>query len=201
MKGKIVNAYKLDVLKELANIGMGHAVTSLAQMLDGEKICMDVPTATLAPLQDIPELLGGAELPVAGVFIASSGDVQLKILFVLPLESALNLTSILLPDAQGNFDALELSALLEVGNILTSAYLTALSLMTGLKLLPSPPTIAVDMSAAIISTVMAEAHVLDDELVLLQTTLSSRKKRITGHILMLPDYGALKTIFTLLGIR
>jgi chemotaxis protein CheY-P-specific phosphatase CheC len=46
LKGKIVNAYKLDVLKELANIGMGHAVTSLAQMLDGEKICMDVPTAS-----------------------------------------------------------------------------------------------------------------------------------------------------------
>ena len=88
-------------------------------------------------LQDIPELLG-LRASVA-VFSLLFSDVQLKILFVLPLESALNLTSILLPDAQGNFDALELSALLEVGNILTSAYLTALSLMTGLKLcLPLP---------------------------------------------------------------
>ncbi len=201
MEEEIVNAYKLDVLKELANIGTGNAVTSLAQMLNEEKITMDVPNATLVPLQDVPEFLGGAELPVAGVFIASAGDIQLTILFVIPLESALNLISILLPAAQGNLDALELSALLEVGNILTSSYLTALSLMTGLKLLPSPPAIAVDMSGAIISTVMAEARVLDDELVLLQTTLGSQKKRITGHILIIPDRGALKTIFTLLGIR
>lgn len=196
----MMNAYKLDVLKELANIGMGHAVTSLAQMLGEEKISMDVPIATLVPLQDVPDLLGGAELPVAGVFIASAGDIQLKILFVLPLESARNLTSLLVPAAQGDFDALKLSALLEVGNILTSSYLTALSLMTGLKLLPSPPTIAVDMSAAIISTVMAEADLSDDELVLLQTTLRSPKERIRGQILMLPDQGALDTIFSLLGI-
>lgn len=201
MEEKIVNAYKLDVLKELANIGTGNALSSLAQLLNEEKITMDVPNATLVPLQDVPEFLGGAELPVAGVYIASAGDIQLTILFVIPLESALNLISILLPTAQRNLDALELSALLEVGNILTSSYLTALSLMTDLLLLPSPPAIAVDMSGAIISTVMAEARVLDDELVLLQTTLNSRQKRITGHILIIPDRGALNTIFTLLGIR
>lgn len=189
------------MLKELANIGMGHAVTALAQMLGEEKIFMDVPVATLAPLQDVPELLGGAELPVAGVFIAADGDIQLKILFVLPLDSALNLTALLLPGGWEDAEELKLSALLEVGNILTSSYLTALSLMTGLILLPSPPAIAMDMSAAIISTVMAAAHIQDDELVLMQTTLSSQEKRITGQILMLPDRGALNKIFSLLGIR
>lgn len=198
---KIVDSYKLDVLKELANIGMGHAVTALAQMLGEETIFMDVPVATLVSLQDVPELMGGAELPVAGVFIASAGDIQLKILFVLPLESALNLTSLLLPAGQKDSEDLKLSALLEVGNILTSSYLTALSLMTGLKLLPSPPAIALDMSAAIISTVMAEARIQDDETVLMQTALNLQEKRITGQILMFPDRGALSKIFSLLGIR
>ncbi|NMB35654.1 MAG: CheY-P-specific phosphatase CheC [Firmicutes bacterium] len=196
-----VNSFKLDVLKELANIGTGNAVTSLAKLLDGEKITMEVPDAKLVPLQDIPESLGGAELPVAGVFIESTGDIQLTILFVIPLESALKIISVLLPAARGDFDALEQSALLEVGNILTSSYLTALSLMTDLLLLPSPPAIAIDMSGAIISTVMAEARVQDDELVLLQTTLNSRRKRIIGYILIIPDRGALGTIFARLGIR
>lgn len=196
-----VTAFKLDVLRELANIGTGNAVTSLAQLLNEEKITMDVPAAVLVPLQDVPEILGGAELPVAGVFIESTGDIQLTFLFIIPLESALNLISILLPAAQGNFDALELSALLEVGNILTSSYLNALSLMIDLPLLPSPPVIAIDMAGAIISTVMAEALVLDDELVLLQTKINSRQKHISGQILIIPSRGALDNIFTRLGIK
>ena len=72
----------LDVLKELANIGVGNAITSLSQMLGEEKIDMEVPVATLVPLQDVPDFLGGGEVAVAGVYIEASGDVNLTILFV-----------------------------------------------------------------------------------------------------------------------
>jgi len=199
-----INDTKLDVLKELANIGVGNAVTSLSRMLNEEKIAMDVPVATLALLQDVPELLGGAELPVVGIYIESHGDISLTILFALSLESAYNLVATLLPgsikDSAGEFDELALSALVEVGNILTASYLNALSFMTGLNLLPSPPAIAVDMAGAIISTVMAEAQILEDEVVLLKTTLNSQESHITGHILIIPDRGALQKIFTILGI-
>ena len=75
-----IDKTKLDVLKELANIGVGNAVTSLSTMLNEEKINMDGPSARLVLLQDVPELLGGAELPVAGVYIESSGDADLTIL-------------------------------------------------------------------------------------------------------------------------
>ena len=84
---------------------------------------------------------------------------------------------------------------------MTNSYLNALSFMTGLLLIPSPPEIAVDMSGAIISTVIAEKCVLEDEVVLIKTTLKSMQKSIEGHILILPDNRALNTIFTLLGIR
>ncbi len=201
MKKRKLSENKLDVLKELANIGVGNAITSLSKMLNEEKVEMDVPVATLALLQDIPDLLGGAELPVAGIYIESHGDISLTIIFVLSLESASNLVSTLLPGSRGEFDEMGLSALIEVGNILTSSYLNALSFMTNLQLLPSPPEIAVDMSGAIISTVMAEAYIVDDEVVLLRTFLNSRESHIAGHILIIPDRGALDKIFTLLGIR
>jgi len=201
LKKRKLSENKLDVLKELANIGVGNAITSLSKMLNEEKVEMDVPVATLALLQDIPDLLGGAELPVAGIYIESHGDISLTIIFVLSLESASNLVSTLLPGSRGEFDEMGLSALIEVGNILTSSYLNALSFMTNLQLLPSPPEIAVDMSGAIISTVMAEAHIVDDEVVLLRTFLNSRESHIAGHILIIPDRGALDKIFTLLGIR
>jgi chemotaxis protein CheC len=196
-----IDEKKLDILKELANIGVGNAVTSLSRMLDEEKISMDVPSAELVFLQDVPELLGGAELPVAGVYIESHGDADLTILFVLSLDSSANLISTLVPGLDGLNDKMGISVLVEVGNIMTNSYLNALSFMTDLLLIPNPPEIAVDMSGAIISTVIAEKCVLEDEVVLIKTTLKSKKKRIEGHILILPDASTLNTIFTLLGIR
>lgn len=191
----------LDALKELANIGIGNAVTSLSQLLGEEKINMDIPVATLVPLQDVPEFLGEDEVPVAGVYIKAAGDVDLTVLFVLSLDSAANLITNLVPGTEGGLDQMGISVLIEVGNILTGSYLNAVSLMTGLQLLPSPPQIAVDMSGAIISTVMAENQLVDDEVVLLQTTLSTMESRIDGNILILPDGGTLEKIFSLLGLR
>ena len=201
MKKRRLSREKFDVLKELANIGVGNALTSLSKMLNEEKVEMKVPEATLAPLQDIPDLLGGAEFPVAGIYIESHGDIGLTILFVLSLDSAYKLISTLMPDSQGELDEMGLSALLEVGNILTGSYLNALSMMTDSRMLPSPPKIAVDMSGAIISTVIAEARIVDDEVVILKTSMNSLQSNISGHILILPDRGSLKKIFTLLGVR
>ncbi len=197
---KKIDDNMLDVLKELANIGLGNAVTSLSQMLGEEKINMDVPIATLIPLQDVPDFLGGGEVAVAGVYIEATGDVNLTVLFVLSLDSASNLITSLIPGTEGEMDEMGVSVLIEVGNILTASYLNAVSMMTDLQLLPSPPQIAVDMSGAIISTVMAEAHLIDDEVVLLQTTLNTMESQIGGNILILPDYGALEKIFALLGL-
>lgn len=201
LKKRRLSKEKFDVLKELANIGVGNALTSLSKMLNEEKVEMNVPEATLAPLQDVPDLLGGAELPVAGIYIESHGDIGLTILFVLSMDSAYKLISTLLPGSQGELDEMGLSALMEVGNILTGSYLNALSMMTNSRMMPSPPKIAVDMSGAIISTVIAEARIVDDEVVILKTSLNSLQSNISGHILILPERGSLKKIFTLLGVR
>ena len=201
MKKRRLSKEKFDVLKELANIGVGNALTSLSKMLNEEKVEMNVPEATLAPLQDVPDLLGGAELPVAGIYIESHGDIGLTILFVLSMDSAYKLISALLPGSQGELDEMGQSALMEVGNILTGSYLNALSIMTDSRMLPSPPSIAVDMSGAIISTVIAEASIVDDEVVILKTSLNSMQSNISGHIIILPERGSLKKIFTLLGVR
>ena len=194
-----ISKNKLDVLKELANIGVGNALTSLSQMLNDEKVEMDVPVATLALLQDVPDQLGGAELPVVGIYIESHGDINLTILFVLSMESAASLIANLLPGSQGEFDELGLSALTEVGNILTASYLNALSFMTNLSLLPSPPNLALDMAGAIIGTVIGETSQVDDHLILLKTVIRTEDDAIEGNVLILPDFGSFKKIFSLLG--
>ncbi len=197
---KKIDSTKLDILKELANIGVGNAVTSLSQLLSGEKIDMDVPVATLIPLQDVPETLAVDESAMVGVYIKASGDVDLTVLFVLSLNSATNLISSLVPGSTGEFDDMGISVLMEVGNILTASYLNAISMMTDLKLLPSPPEVAVDMAGAIISTVLAESSITEDNIVLLKTSLSTKQTEIEGSILIVPDIGSMEKLLGMLGL-
>lgn len=195
-----MDSKRLDVLKELANIGVGNAITSLSTLLSGEKIDMDVPVATLVPLQDVPEMLAEEESAMAGIYIKAYGDVDLTILFVLSLESANNLITSLVPGSRGDFDEMGISVLMEVGNILTASYLNAISVMTDLRLLPSPPEVAVDMAGAIVSTVLAQSSVIEDNIVLLKTSLYTKQTEINGSILIVPEIGSMEKILGILGL-
>ncbi|HHY15460.1 MAG TPA: hypothetical protein GX521_05250 [Firmicutes bacterium] len=132
-----MNAARLDFLKELANIGTGHATTALSQMLQGKLFQLVVPDAQMLPFEELADFIGGLEQVVAGIFVIISGDVAGHMAFLLPLDSALLLIELLTGDGDENLNELQLSALQEVGNIMITSYLNALSKMTGLLMAPA----------------------------------------------------------------
>jgi chemotaxis protein CheC len=67
-----LNAYHLDILKEIGNIGAGNAATALAKLLD-KKVDMKVPQIRIMGFSDVNEVLGGAETPVLEFFWGCSG--------------------------------------------------------------------------------------------------------------------------------
>src|SRR5947207_6499213 len=145
---------QLDALREVANIGGGHAATALSQLI-GRTVMVSVPTVVVCRLADVPPLLPRADEPVAAVLIQMLGDLTGHALLVFPSHTASRIAELLLhrataPDAS-DFDAMERSAIQEAGNILSAAYLSALSDFMGMLLLPSPPSLAVDMSAAVLT--------------------------------------------------
>lgn len=189
-----------DLLKELANIGVGNAVTALSKMMEDQRIDMAVPLVMVAPLQDVPDFFGDPESPVAATFCeADSSDMGLVIVFVLPLDSALNIIAGIMPGQSGDMTEMERSLLMELGNIITGSYLSALSFMTGLTFRASPPRLGIDMAGAILGTVIAETKTVDDQLILLKTELKVEYKNIEGSVLILPDSGSLTTLFEHLG--
>jgi len=196
-----------DILKELANIGIGNAVTALSSMLEEQKIEMMVPEVMVAPLQDVPESFGNPESLVAATFCeAECPEVGLVLVFVLPYQAAQNMAKRIMPEnaagkeqASLKNDEMEQSALMELGNIITGSYLNALSLMTELTFQASPPKLGIDMAGAILGTVIAETKTVDDQLILLKTELNVEKENIEGSILILPDSGSLQTLFERLG--
>lgn len=189
-----------DILKELANIGVGNAVTALSSMLYDERIDMEVPVVKVVPLQDVPESFGDPENTVTATFCeAESPSFGLVLVFVMPLDAAQNMISKIMPDRSENLGEMERSLLMELGNIITGSYLSALSFLTGLTFHASPPRLGIDMAGAVLGTVIAETKTVDDQLILLKTCLNLESGGIEGSVLILPDSGSLLTLFRHLG--
>ncbi|MDW7651006.1 MAG: chemotaxis protein CheC [Bacillota bacterium] len=190
--------FKLDVLKEVGNIGAGNATTALSQMLNYERVDMYVPEVALCPLGDIPELMGGAENPVMGVFIKAPGEVTFYTVFLISFESAQLLVNNLTGKDYPATEEMGRSVLLEVGNIVTAAYLNALSYMTNLTFLPEPPLLAIDMAGAVLGSVLAETNIAEDTILVLKTAFATETGKIEGSFLIIPDLDSLDTVVNLL---
>ena len=198
----------LDVLKEVGNIGAAHAATSLSQLLD-RKIDMRVPNVELVSFDEMFELAGGAETIVAGIFLRIEGDLSGSMFFVLQLDSANHFIKKLIEDETFDFSSPEvseigLSAMQELGNILSGSYLSALSDLTGLKIYPTVPSLSVDMVGAIVSFGLIEVSQYSDEVIVIDTQIREEgingASSVNGHFFLLPDPSSYGTIFRSLGV-
>ncbi len=193
---------QLDILKEIGNIGAGHAATALSQLIF-EKIEMTVPDVSIMPLGEVSNMSGGAEKEVVGIYMRVLGDAPGKIIFLFSIPEACTLVDMILKHPAGTtkkFGEFEQSALKEVGNIMTGAYLYALTNLTGLHQLSSVPSFACDMVGAIVNTALADLGVIGDYALLIETQFSLTGRNINGHFFLVPDPGALEIILGALGV-
>lgn len=203
-----ISTTQLDVLREIGNIGAGHAATALSVILN-KKIEMKVPNVRIVSFDEMIEMAGGAENVVATVFLRIEGDAPSNMFFVLPIEQAnvyiQQMTGEELFTFQGDYeDELAVSALQELGNILAGSYLSSLSDFTGLNLYPSVPATCIDMLGAIISIGFIELSQISDYVIVIDTALNdqndSNVERVDGHFFLLPDPDSFHIIFHSLGV-
>jgi chemotaxis protein CheC len=189
---------QLDALKEVANIGAGHAATALSQ-LTNRRVMISVPRVNIARLEEVPELLGNPQEVVAAVLMHMLGDLTGRTLLLFPEFVARRLCDMLLRRAQGTtaaFEAIEQSCMKEVGNILSGAYMNALSDFMGMLLLPSVPSLVVDLSAAVLTTTYLNFGHDRDFVFCVETQMTiDSEDGMRGHFLLLPDMASLKAIF------
>ena len=195
-----MSAEYVDVLKELGNIGAGNAMTALAQLLNC-KVDMKVPQVRLLEFKDVGALIGGEEQIMAGIYLAVEGDITGSIMFLLGKESASHLVNKLMGmDIAGEeFGEMEMSALMEIGNIITGAYLNSLASITNLKIFPSVPSLCVDMAGAILSVPAIEFGTLGDKILLIQSQFMDEIK-LDGYFIMVPDIESYAKILSSLGM-
>ncbi len=190
-----------DVLKEIGNIGAGNAMTALSQMM-GCKIDMGVPQVELLNFADVGAAIGGEEQIMVGVFLGVEGDITGSMLFLVERASAkslINKVMMGMGDPGEDFTEMELSAMQEVGNIITGAYLNSLSTLTNLKIFPSPPALTVDMAGAILSVPAIEFGIYGDQILMIQSKFFDEVE-IDGYFVLVPDMESYSKILTSLGL-
>ena len=190
-----------DVLKEIGNIGAGNAMTALSQMLQC-KVDMKVPQVRLLEFSEVGELMGGEEQIMAGGFLGVGGGITGGMMFMVEEQSARHLiqkiTMGMFPEGE-EFEEMGLSAMQEVGNIITGAYLNSLSMMTNLSVSPSPPAVTVDMAGAILSVPAIQFGIYGDKILLIQSQFYDEVK-LDGYFILIPDLESYEKILTALGV-
>lgn len=194
-----LSAMQLDVLQEVGNIGAGNAATSLSELLN-EKVDMTVPSVNIIPFDDIFSEIG-VEQVVIGVIVRVLGDIPGNILFTLDKETALKIISSLMGSQQEQITEIGSSALCEIGNIISSSFMNAISKLTNLKLLPSVPAVALDMMGAILSTTFIESGQFDEYVLDLETQFLQENQKVSGHFYYIPMPGSLEKILNSLGVN
>ncbi|MDD4803249.1 MAG: chemotaxis protein CheC [Syntrophomonas sp.] len=199
-----LSTVQLDALREISNIGAGNAATALAKLINS-RIDMNVPRVNILQFTEVPDLIGGPDIPVVGLYLKVSGDAPCSILFILQVEMAAALADLVMGRDIGTtnheeFSEIDISALMEIGNILAGTYLGALAMFTGLSFTPSVPALGMDMAGAIIDVILAQFGEVADYVLVLETELKREKQGVVGNFFLLPDPGSLEIILSALGV-
>jgi chemotaxis protein CheC len=198
----------LDLLKEIGNIGAGNAATALSKLMN-KKIDMKLPSVRIVSFNEIMDLAGGIEKVVLSIFLRVDGEAPGSMFFVLPLEQATCFAQRMIGDDSITFEEppysdIGLSAMQELGNILSGSYLSALSDFTNMSLYPSVPELSIDMVGAIIGYGLIEASQVSDYVIAIDTALKEdelpNSESVNGHFFLLPDPDSFQTIFKTLGV-
>ena len=203
MKGfNELNGLELDTLREIGSIGTGNAANALSSML-GCKVTIEVPEVKIMGYNEAIDWIGGPETVTAGVLARLEGEINGIILSIQHME----FINLVLQHMIGNgvedyqyLTELEISALLEVGNIMVSAFANAMAGLTDMKIRLTVPAFAVDMQGAIIAVPMAEFGGQSDYIMTIGADFICNGRKVPCRILLSPDVRSLNFLLKKLGV-
>lgn len=197
-----MNALELDAIKEIGSIGTGNAATAISQVLR-KRTRMSLPAVYILGYNEAIEMIGAPEEIVAAVLVKMSGEINGIMLFILKMDfiNAI-LGSVMAKEINDYMDLTEMekSALEEIGNIIISSYVNALSGLTGVAIGLSIPSIAVNMLGGILSVPMAEFGYETDKLMMINGKFIVDNKVLDSNLLMMPDIHSLNYLMHKLGV-
>lgn len=197
-----LNALCIDTLREIGSIGTGNAATALSQIL-GREVRIALPEVRIMGYNEAIEWIGGPEEVTAGVLVKMGGQMNGILLSVQKLEFVNLMLESMLGQRIGDYTALDelsCSALIEVGNIMISTFINALSGLSDMSVDLTVPAFAVDMQGAILAVPMAEYGGMSDYLMTIGGDFIVDNRQVPCHLLLSPDIRSLNFLLRKLGV-
>lgn len=196
------NVLELDTIREIGSIGTGNAATALSGVL-GCEVRITMPEVRIMGYNEAIDWIGGPEIITAGVLVRLDGELKGIMLSVQQLDFinlVLSRTVGQVVEDYSQLTDLDRSALVEVGNIMISTFINALSGLADLTITLTVPAFAVDMQGAILAVPMAEYGGQSDYIMTIGADFICNQRAVPCHLLLSPDIGSLNFLLEKLGV-
>ena len=197
-----LNSLELDTLREIGSIGTGNAATALSQLLSRE-VRITLPEVHIMGYNEAIDWIGGAEAVTAGVLVQLGGEINGIMLSVQKLDFVnLVLGSIMSRQVERyeDLEEMDYSMLMEVGNIMISTFINALSGLAGISISLTVPAFTVDMQGAILTVPMAAFGGQSDYIMTIGGNFICDGKQVPCRLLLSPDIRSLNFLLGKLGV-
>lgn len=194
---------QMDVFREIGSIGNGNAITALSGILS-EKISMELPEVNILEFNMAQKKIGDAEEIVGAVLVEMSGELSGLMMLILKRDFIKTMIKKVFSYEKENLldmEEMEESLLIEVGNIMLSSYISALSSLTNIQIHLSVPQFAVNMLGGILSMPMAMMGIEPDQIMMITGAFSIGGEEMDSNILLLPDIRSLNVLMKKLGVE
>ena len=185
------------LLEQIHNTGAIQASMALCQFTEQE-IRVSFPESQIVQLREIADFLGGEEEPVGGIYVGIAGSLEGGILMVMPVENMLRFHDYLYRQAPGTCSSLEeadMSGISELGNLLSAAFIDAISDETGIRVNSDTPEISVDMCQPVIDSVLAGFNQPGERILFTKALIyCDESPEVVCHLLMFLEPGSLKKL-------
>ena len=196
-----LNELQKDALKEVGNIGAGHAATALSQLLN-TKINLSEPRIDVIKFRDLASRVGHENRMVAALHMYIRGEAPGQIVVLFDREQAIDFVGTFLKRVIGDiqvFDSITDSTLKEIGNIIAGSYLSAINNLTGQNVLPSVPTLSYGTIQAAFRTLMSILP--DQDVFLIESAFLDKEKEVSGQFILIPETGSLGPLLAVFGVE
>ena len=201
MSTLMLSELQRDALKEVGNIGAGHAATALSQLLNAT-VRLSEPTIDVLKFRDLSNRIGTGDRAIAALHMYIRGEAPGQMVVIFDREQALEFVNVFIKRIIGDiqiFDSIVDSTLKELGNIIAGSYLTALISLTGVNLLPSVPTLSYGTVQAAFRTLMSILP--DQDVFLIESQFLDKERAVSGQFILIPETGSLKPLLSVFGVE
>lgn len=184
-----LNSLELDILREIGSIGTSKSANALSLLLNQE-VRITLPEVRIMGYNDAIDWIGGPEAITAGVLVQLGGEINGIMLSVQQLDFINLILSHMLGSPIQSYEQLtdmESSALVEVGNIMISSFINALSSLANIAIRPTVPAFTVDMQGAILTVPMTAFGGQSDYIMTIGGNFICNHIQVPCKLLLSPD--------------